>query len=59
MKCLNYFTYLNKALTDIVNDFLRHSMNITSVRMTSFSEDLDELVSWIGSQFPVEALNSF
>ena len=59
MKCLNYFTYLNKALTDIVNDFLRHSMNITSVRMTSFSEDLDELVSWIGSQFPAEALNSF
>lgn len=59
MKCLNYFTYLNKALTDIVNDYLRHSMNITSVRMTSFSEDLDELIGWIGNQFPSEALNSF
>lgn len=59
MKCLNYFTYLNKVLTDIVNDYLRHSMNITTVRMTSFSEDLDELVSWIGNQFPAEALNSF
>jgi hypothetical protein len=42
-QALNFMAFLDRKMAEAVNSFLRYGMRITNVRLTSFSEGINEL----------------